>query len=75
MYARFKDNIWVADLDEMGSLSTKNRGVKHSLCVKDVSIKYAWVEPLKDKKAKTVLYGFIELANESKRKPNKLWVD
>ena len=55
VYARFKDNIWVADLDEMGSLSTKNRGVKHSLCVKDVSIKYAWVEPLKDKKAKTVL--------------------
>ena len=41
MYARFKDNIWVADLDEMGSLSTKNRGVKQSFCVKDVSIKYA----------------------------------
>ena len=32
-------------------------------------------KPLKDKKAKTVLHGFIETVNESKRKPNKLWVD
>ena len=25
VYARFKDNIWVSDLAEMGSLSSKNR--------------------------------------------------
>ena len=25
--------------------------------------------------AKTVLHGFIEIVTESKRKPNKLWVD
>ena len=36
---------------------------------------YAWVKLLKNKKAKTVLYGFIEIVNESKLKPNKLWVD
>ena len=30
---------------------------------------------LKDKKAKTVLHGFIEIVTESKRKPNKVWVD
>ena len=30
---------------------------------------------MKDKKAKTVLYGFLEIVNKSKRKPNKLWVD
>ena len=28
-----------------------------------------------DEKAKTGLYGFIETLNESKRKPNKLWVN
>ena len=28
-----------------------------------------------DKMGKTVLHGFIELINESKRQPNKLWVD
>ena len=37
--------------------------------------KYAWVKPLKHKKAKTVLNSFIELVNESKFKPYKLWVD
>ena len=43
--------------------------------VLDVFTKYAWVKPLKDKKAKTVLDGFIEIVNESKRKPTKLWAD
>ena len=33
------------------------------------------VIPLKDKKAKTVFHGFIEIVNESNRKPNKLFVD
>ena len=41
----------------------------------DVFIKYAWVKPLKDKKAKTVVNGSIGIVNESKRKRNKLWVD
>ena len=71
MYARFKDNIWAGDLAEMGSLSSKSQGVKYLLCVIDVFTKYAWVKPLKDKKAETVLRGFIERVNESKCKPNK----
>ena len=29
VYARFKDNIWAADLAEMGSLSSKNKNVKY----------------------------------------------
>lgn len=33
------------------------------------------VEPLTNKIAKTVLNGFYEIANESKRKSNKSWVD
>ena len=41
VYARFKDNIWVADLAGMGSLSSKNRGVKYLLCVIDAFTKYA----------------------------------
>ena len=32
-YAGFKDNIWVADLAEMKSLSSKNKNVKYLLCV------------------------------------------
>ena len=59
----------------MGSLSSKNRNVKYFLCVIDLFTKYAWITPLKEKKGKTVLNAFIEIVNESNRKPNKLWVD
>ena len=44
-----KDHIWTADLSEMGSLSSFDCGVKYSLWVIDVSIKYVWVKLLKDK--------------------------
>ena len=60
---------------EVESLSSKNCCVKYLLCVVDVITKYAWVKPFKNKKAKTVLNGFIETINESKCKLNKLWVD
>ena len=56
-------------------MSTKNKNLKYLLCAIDVFTKFAWVKPLKDKKGKTVLNAFIEIANESNRKPNKLCVD
>ena len=49
----FKDNIWAANLADMGSVSSKNRDVKYLLCVKDVFTKYTWIKRLKVKKAKT----------------------
>ena len=52
-----------ADLAKMESLSSFNRGVKYVSCVIESFTKYAWVKPLKDKKAKTVLHGFIETEN------------
>ena len=55
----------------MRSLSSKNRSFKYRLCAIDVFTKYFCVKPLKDKKAKTVLHGFIEVVNESKLKPIK----
>ena len=59
----------------MRSLSFFNCGIKYLLCVIDVFTKYAWVKPLKDKKAKTVLSVFVEIVNESNYQPNKLWDD
>ena len=56
----------------MGSLSSKNKGVKYLLCVIDVFSNYAWVIPLRDKKSKTVLNGYIEILNKSNCKPDKL---
>ena len=60
VYARFRNNIWAADLSEMESLPYENQVVKYLLCVLDVFTKYAWV--------KTVLNGFIEIVNKSKVK-------
>ena len=59
----------------MESLSSKNQNVKYLLRAIEVFTKYAWVILLKDKKGKTFLSFFIEIVNESNRKPDKLWVD
>ena len=75
VYARFKDNIWAADLAEIISLSSKNKNIKYLLCLIDYFTKYAWVKPLKYKKRKTVLNVFIEVVNEFNLKRNKLRVD
>ena len=57
----------------MRSLSSKKRCVKYFLCVIDVFNKDACIKLLKDKKAN--FNGFIRILNESKRKPNRLWLD
>ena len=67
--------MWAGDLAEIGSISLMNKNVKYLSCVMDVFIKYAWVKPFKNKSDKTVLNAFIEIVNESNRKPNKLWID
>ena len=41
----------------------------------DVSTKYEWGKPLKDKKCKTFLNAFIEIVNKSNQKPNEFCVD
>ena len=75
VYAKFKHNILAADLNKMESLSSFNHNVTYLVCIMDVFTKYTWIKPLKDKKGKTVLHGFTEIVNETKNKPNKLWVD
>ena len=47
----------------MESLSSTNKNVKYLLCAIDVFTKYAWVEPLKDKKGKTVFNAFTKIVN------------
>ena len=70
----FKDNIWGADLADMQLISKSNKGVRFLLCVIDIFSKYAWVVPLKDKKGVT-RKNFRKILDDSKRKPNKIWVD
>ena len=75
MYSGFTDNVWELDLAEMRYLSCKNKGVKNLSCLRDVFTRYASVKALKNKKGKRILNGFIRILNESKGKPDKLWLN
>ena len=75
VYSQFKDNIWGLDLADMQSLSRKTKGIKYLLCAIDLYSKYAFVIPLKDKKGISIVNAFNKIIKESKRKPNKIWVD
>ena len=45
----FIEHTWGADLADMQSLSTFNKGIRLLLRAIDIFNKYAWVVPLKDK--------------------------
>ena len=59
----------------MQSLSKKNKDIKYLLCAIDLYSKYAFVVPLKDKKGISIVNAFDKIIKQSKRKPNKIWVD
>ena len=71
----FKDNIWGADLADMQLISKYHNGIKYYLCAIDLFSKYTFVVPLKDKKGSTIVNAFLRILDNSKRKPNKIWVD
>ena len=59
----------------MQLISKFNKGFRFLLCVIDMSSKYAWVVPLKDKKDVSTVNAFQKISDDSNRKPNKIWVD
>ena len=59
----------------MQSLSRKNKGIKYLLCAIGLYSKYAFVIPLKDKNGISITNAFDKIIKNSKRKPNKIWVD
>ena len=56
-------------------ISKFNKGFRLLLCVIDTFSKYAWVVPLKDKKAVSIVDAFQKILDDSNRKPNKIWID
>ena len=72
MYSSFKDNIWGVDLANMQLLSKFNKGFRFLLYVIDIFSKHAWVIPLKDKKAISIVNAFQIILKKSNRKPNKI---
>ena len=59
----------------MQLISKFNKGFRFLLCVIDIFSKYAWVVPLKDRNGVSIVNAFQKLLDDSKRKPNKIWVD
>ena len=59
----------------MTLISKCNKGIRYLLCAIDLFGKYAFVVPLKDKKGTTIVNAFQSILDNSKRKPNKIWVD
>ena len=58
----------------MQLISRFNNGIRFLLCVIDIYSNYAWIIPLKDKKAIAITNSFQKFLKESKPKPNKIWV-
>ena len=75
MYSSFRDNIWGADLADMQLLSRYNREYRFLLCVIDIYSKNAWVIPLKDKKGISIVNAFQKIIVDSRRRPNRRWID
>ena len=75
MYSFFKDNIWGVDLADMQLISKYNKGIRYLLCAIDLFSKYAFVVSLKDRKGVSIVNAFQKTLSNSKRKPNKIWVD
>ena len=79
VYSSLKDNIWSVNLADIQLISKLNKVIRFLLYVLDIFSKYAWVVPLKDKKALTIINVFQKILNDSmklhsKRKPNKIWL-
>ena len=69
------NEIWAADLVEMGKFSKWNKGIKYLLMVIDVFSKFGWIEPLKDKRGESVTKAFEKIFTSSCRHPHLLWMD
>ena len=59
----------------MQLISKYNREIRYLLCAIDLLSKYAFIVSLKDKKGTTIVNAFQGSLDNSKRKPNKIWVD
>ena len=75
VYSSLKDNIWGVDLADLQLISKYNKEIRFLLCVIDLFSRYAWVVPLKDIEGVSITNAFPKFLDNSKRKPNKIWVD
>lgn len=68
------DDLWQADLVEMGAYASKNRGFRFLLTVIDTFSKYAWTKAIKSKNATLVTHAISQIFKQG-RKPRNLQTD
>ena len=70
------NDIWAGDLLDMGAGSPKdNDGYRYILCLVDVYSRFAFVVPMKTKKAAEFLKAFKSVCEKQGVVPRRLWVD
>jgi hypothetical protein len=69
------NDIWSADLVDMGAWKDKNDGNPMMITVIDCYSRYAWALPIADKKGKTILDAFQKIEKDAGEAPKKLWTD
>lgn len=74
-FSHFKRYQFQMDLVEVQALSQYNDNTRYLLNVIDTFTRYAFVRPLKDKKATTVLNAFKSILEEAQNKPHMLVMD
>ena len=74
-YKHYKRYQFQMDLVEVQHLSSKNDGVRYLLNCIDIFTRYAFVRPLKDKSAPTVLNAFKSVLEEAVTKPYMVVMD
>ena len=68
------DDTWQADLVDLSNIAYANDNYKWLLTVIDVFSKYAWLIPLKNKQAISIVEGFKQILKQD-RYPKKLQTD
>jgi len=74
-YKHYKRYQFQMDLVEVQHLASKNDGVRYLLNCIDIFTRYAFVRPLKDKSASTVLNAFKSILEEAVTKPYMIVMD
>ena len=74
-YKHFKRYQFQIDLVDVQQLAAKNDGNRYLLNCIDIFTRFAFVRPVKDKKAETILAAFKSILLEAKEKPYMIVMD
>lgn len=69
------NDLWESDLVDLQKLQKENDGIRFLLTTIDVFSKKAYVEPLKDKTAQSIIRAFQNIFDGSETRPRKLRTD